>query len=103
MMPTGRTTVIGGPVPGEDADSPEGSGTGGSAWEQPPEAELEKLPPVEIHPWGDHALAVMLRSGARVMELRSALRFLPEDAVFEGVYGDVEFAVAFDIPHETKS
>jgi uncharacterized repeat protein (TIGR03917 family) len=82
--------------PAGTKDSPDARGPVG---ESLPETEL---PPVEIHPWGDHALAVLLRSGARVMELRSALRFLPEDAVFEGVYGDVEFAVAFDIPHETK-
>ncbi len=97
-MPTGSKVMGGSPIPSEE---PGQLGHHGPAWEPPSEAELE-LPPVEIHPWGDHALAVMLRSGARVMELRTVLRFLPEDAVFEGVYGDVEFAVAFDIPHETK-
>jgi hypothetical protein len=117
-MPTGHTAVGGSPVPGRDADGPEGSertgvpagtgageicdspGAGGFAWELPPEAEL--LLPVEIQPWGDQALAVVLRSGARVVELLSVLCFLPEDAVVEGVYGDVEFAVVFETPPGTE-
>ncbi len=95
------------PVGGSASESSDSPDADGPAWESLSTAELEELvaglPPVEIHPWGDHALAVTLRSGARVAELRAALRFLPEDAALEGVYGDVEFAAVFEIPHGTES
>jgi uncharacterized repeat protein (TIGR03917 family) len=89
------------PTESSTRESSDSSGAGGFE-EIPLEAELE-LPPVEIHPWGGHALAIVLREGARVVDVRSALRFLPKDAALEGVYGDVEFAVAFEIPHGTES
>ncbi len=117
-MPNGRAGTDESPRPGGVADGTDdsdrtgrvetndGPDAGCSRWEPLSAAELELLKagllPVEIQPWGDHALVVVLRSGARVTDLRTALGFLPEDSVFEGVYGDVEFAVVFEMPDGTE-
>jgi uncharacterized repeat protein (TIGR03917 family) len=71
-------------------------------WDRLSNAELESLvaglPTVEIRPLGEGTLAIMLREGAHLVDLRTVLGFLPEHAVLNDVSGDVEFVMAFEVP-----
>ncbi len=86
--------------------NPNRTGADGFSWDSLSSAELEQLvaglPLVEVQPWGKRAVAVALREGARVTELRAALGFLPAEAVLADVCGDAAFCVVFEVPDGSK-